>query len=192
MLHVPELTNNLFSVHAATSKGNTVLFGHTDCCIKNKCGKVIATGSPSGKLYLLDCETHQMPTEKATVAGRSGSSTSKIDLWHQRLGHINGQQLLQQAKSLEGVDLGSQSCLSFCKACVQGKCHRKSHHSTKKGKSKEKLQLIHMDLSGPMQTQSLGGSRYFITFTDDYSCYCRTYFLKRKSEVLCCDIRLRN
>ena len=35
-----------------------------------------------------------------------------------------------------------------------------------------------------MQTQSLGGSRYFITFTDDYSCYCRTYFLKSKSEAL--------
>ena len=34
-----------------------------------------------------------------------------------------------------------------------------------------------------MQTQSLGGSRYFITFTNDYSGYCRTYFLKRKSEA---------
>ena len=64
MLYVPKLTNNLFSVHAATSKGNTVLFGHTDRCIKNKHGKVIATGSPSGKFHLLDCETHQMPTEK--------------------------------------------------------------------------------------------------------------------------------
>jgi len=70
VLYVPKLTNNLFSVHAATSKGNTVLFGHTDCCIRNKRGKVIATGSPSGKLYLLDCKTHQIPTEKATVAGR--------------------------------------------------------------------------------------------------------------------------
>jgi len=60
-------------------------------------------------------------------------------------------------------------------ACVQGKCHRKSHHSVKRDKSKEKLQLIHMDISG----RSLS----LITFTDDYSRYCRTYFLKRKSEV---------
>ena len=59
VLYVPELTNNLFSVHAATSKGKIVQFG--DCCIKNKRGKVIATGSPYGKLYLLDCETHQIP-----------------------------------------------------------------------------------------------------------------------------------
>ena len=43
---------------------------------------------------------------------------------------------------------------------------------------------MHSDICGPMQTQSLGGSRYFITFTDDYSCYCRTYFLKSKSEAL--------
>ena len=37
-----------------------------------------------------------------------------------------------------------------------------------------------------MQTQSFGGSCYFITlnFTDDYSRYCYTYFLKKKSEAL--------
>ena len=34
-----------------------------------------------------------------------------------------------------------------------------------------------------MQTQSHGGSCYFITFTDDYSRYCKTYFLKKKSEA---------
>ena len=35
-----------------------------------------------------------------------------------------------------------------------------------------------------MQTQSFGGSRYFITFIDDYSRYYYTYFLKKKSEAL--------
>ena len=35
-----------------------------------------------------------------------------------------------------------------------------------------------------MQTQSFGGSSYFITFTDDYSRYCKTYFLRKKSEAL--------
>ena len=31
---------------------------------------------------------------------------------------------------------------------------------------------------------SLGGSCYFITFTDHYSRHCRTYFLKKKSDAL--------
>lgn len=33
--YVPKLTNDLSSVHAATSKGNTGLFRHKDYCIKN-------------------------------------------------------------------------------------------------------------------------------------------------------------
>ena len=43
---------------------------------------------------------------------------------------------------------------------------------------------MHTDVCGPMQTQSFGGSRYFITFTDNYSQYCKTYFLRKKSEAL--------
>ena len=43
---------------------------------------------------------------------------------------------------------------------------------------------MHTDICGPMQTKSFGGSRYFITFTDDYSRCCKTYFLKEKSEAL--------
>ena len=35
-----------------------------------------------------------------------------------------------------------------------------------------------------MKTLSFGGSQYFITFIDDHSRYCQTYFLKKKSEAL--------
>ena len=41
VLYVPKLTNNLFSVNAATTKGNTVSFRHNDYCIRNKNRKVI-------------------------------------------------------------------------------------------------------------------------------------------------------
>jgi len=34
-----------------------------------------------------------------------------------------------------------------------------------------------------MRTTSIGRARYFITFIDDYSRWCETYFLKDKSEV---------
>ena len=63
VLYVPKLTNNLFSVHSATSKGNTVSFKHKDCCICNKNGKVIGTGSSLGKLYKLDCQVQQLPAK---------------------------------------------------------------------------------------------------------------------------------
>ena len=33
-----------------------------------------------------------------------------------------------------------------------------------------------------MPSESIGGSQYFVTFVDDYSRYCRVYFMQRKSE----------
>ena len=35
-----------------------------------------------------------------------------------------------------------------------------------------------------MSVNSIGGSRYFITFTDDYTRYTYIYFVKHKNEVL--------
>ena len=45
------------------------------------------------------------------------------------------------------------------------------------------LELVHMDVCGPMSTQAKGGYEYFITFTDDYSRYGYVYLMKRKSEA---------
>ena len=47
-----------------------------------------------------------------------------------------------------------------------------------------KLQLVHSDVCGPMQTQSIGGAKHFVTFIDDYTRCCAVYFMKHKSEVL--------
>ena len=46
-----------------------------------------------------------------------------IDLWHQRLAHVNLKQLRQLVECSDGIDVQSQSKLSFCEACAQGKCH---------------------------------------------------------------------
>ena len=35
-----------------------------------------------------------------------------------------------------------------------------------------------------MNTDSIGGRRYFVTFIDDYSRCCKVYFMRRKWEVL--------
>lgn len=45
---------------------------------------------------------------------------------------------------------------------------------------------MHADLCGPMLVESLGGSRYFLLFLDDYSRMCWVYFLKAKSEAFDC------
>ena len=46
------------------------------------------------------------------------------------------------------------------------------------------LELIHLDVCGPMKVMSLGGARYFVTFIDDFSRKVWTYALKFKDQVL--------
>jgi len=50
-------------------------------------------------------------------------------------------------------------------------------------RAESKLQLVHTDVCGPMNTELINGSRYFILFIDDFSRFCWVYFMKQKSEV---------
>ena len=47
-----------------------------------------------------------------------------------------------------------------------------------------KLELVYSDVRGPMETASLGGHRYVVSFIDNYSRFARAYFMKHKSGVL--------
>ena len=44
--------------------------------------------------------------------------------------------------------------------------------------------MIHSDVCGPTFVSSLGGSRYYVTFIDDYARHTSVYFMKTKDEVL--------
>jgi len=50
--------------------------------------------------------------------------------------------------------------------CVLSK-HKRYIFPTSLTRAKEPLELVHIDICGLMQTQSIGGSLYFMTFIDD-------------------------
>jgi hypothetical protein len=45
------------------------------------------------------------------------------------------------------------------------------------------LELLHMDIFGPVTYISLGDNKYGFVIVDDYSCFTRVFFLYDKSEV---------
>nr|GEU77627.1 hypothetical protein [Tanacetum cinerariifolium] len=49
--------------------------------------------------------------------------------------------------------------------------------------SKERLNLIHMDLCGPMRVASINRKKYILVIVDDYSRYTWTLFLRSKAET---------
>ena len=56
---------------------------------------------------------------------------------------------------------------NFCESYVYGKKKRVRFLSVGKQKKSEKLELVHIDVWGLGQVQSLAGSHYYVTFIDD-------------------------
>nr|GEV68400.1 ribonuclease H-like domain-containing protein [Tanacetum cinerariifolium] len=71
----------------------------------------------------------------------------------------------------------------LCSSCELGKAKRKSFQSKTTPSSKRRLQLLHMDLCGPMRVESINGRKYVLVIVDDYSRYTWTYFLRSKEKT---------
>ncbi|MCR9067183.1 MAG: hypothetical protein NXI00_24670, partial [Cytophagales bacterium] len=117
-------------------------------------GKVVLRGKASSGMFIVD--------QKSNVCNME--ETSKI--MHERFGHLS-------RNGLQRIGIKCQSLVG-CRGCREGEHPRAAYDKKRpKVKSKKILELIHSDVCGPMQVESFGGSRYIVTFIDDY-----TRFLK--------------
>ena len=69
-----------------------------------------------------------------------------------------------------------------CKGCLLGKSTRRTF-KTSHTRRTTPFALVHMDLAGPMQTQSIQGSFYHYIIVDDYSRFKWVFFLRTKSQA---------
>ena len=174
--YVPDLSKNLLSVSAMTQMGAEVLFNDGKCVI-SKDGREITIGHlVDNKLYLVNTD------EEAQIASATSPS---LEQWHCRFGHLNHTYIDQLIKDklVEGMNCSAGKVNRECEACAQGKMHRIPFPKKSEKKTCQPLELIHSDLCGPMNVDSIGGSKYLLTSTDDYTRYVTVYFIRSKSEV---------
>nr|GEZ29087.1 retrotransposon protein, putative, Ty1-copia subclass [Tanacetum cinerariifolium] len=102
-------------------------------------------------------------------------------LWHCRLAHISKKHIekLQQEGLLKSTD---DESFDQCISCLSGKMTRKLFPHRPE-RATDLLGIIHTDVCSPLRHVSRQCASYFITFTDDYSCYGYVYLLKHKHEV---------
>lgn len=72
----------------------------------------------------------------------------------------------------------------ICKGCLLSKQVRKSFLVQTDFTAKERLELVHGDLCGPISPPTLAGNRYFILLVDDYNRMMWVFMLKTKDEAL--------
>ncbi|GKA13199.1 retrovirus-related pol polyprotein from transposon TNT 1-94 [Tanacetum coccineum] len=110
---------------------------------------------------------------------------SNLEIWHQRLSHLNFDTINDLAKNnlVTGLPKFKYHKEHLCPSCEQGKSKRASHPHKPVPNSKQRLHLLHMDLCGPMRIESINGKRYVLVIVDDYSRYTWVLFLRSKDEA---------
>lgn len=184
VLYAPEVSRNLFSVSQALDHGSKFNMSNDKCEFTKPTG-VVAVGIRQGNLFRLLCKVILPEVNNPTSVTECMSEVqlnemNSLQLWHERLGHLNKQHVKKFLHS-QGIDVQNDN--TFCEACVLGKQHRLPFQSRQQ-RAKDVGEIIHTDVCGPMEEESMGGALYFVCFTDDYSRYKRVYFLKHKSEVV--------
>ncbi|GJZ18456.1 retrovirus-related pol polyprotein from transposon TNT 1-94 [Tanacetum coccineum] len=113
------------------------------------------------------------------------ATSSQAWLWHRHLSHINFDtiNLLSKYDIVTGLPKLKFIKDHLCSSCKLGKAKRKSFKTKTTPSSKRRLQILHMDLCGPMRVESFNGKKYVLVIVDDYSRYTWTHFLKSKYEI---------
>nr|GFC77642.1 integrase, catalytic region, zinc finger, CCHC-type, peptidase aspartic, catalytic [Tanacetum cinerariifolium] len=113
------------------------------------------------------------------------ATSSQAWLWHRRLSYLNFDtiNLLSKNDIVIGLPMLKFVKDHLCSSCELGKAKRKSFQTKITPSSKRRLQLLHMDLCGPMRVKSINRRKYVLVIVDDYSRYTWTHFLRSKDET---------
>ncbi|KAJ9557378.1 hypothetical protein OSB04_011992 [Centaurea solstitialis] len=173
--YVEGLDYNLLSSHQLSRSGYLVTTFVMGCYVKDEDGRVIIRGR----------EWHGLYACKEKIYLLSKASKEDSWLWYHRLSHQNFKDMnkLVSKKLVVGLP---ELCLgkdALCPACAQGKMKRSSHMAKIDTNCSHPLDMIHMDLCGPMCVQSINGKKYILVLIDEYSHYTWVEFLRAKFEA---------
>nr|GFA83426.1 retrovirus-related Pol polyprotein from transposon TNT 1-94 [Tanacetum cinerariifolium] len=180
--YVEGLNYNLFSIGQFYDADLEIAFQKSTCFIRDLKGDDLLTGSRGTDLYSTTLQDTNCPNPICLMAK---ATSSQSWLWHHRLSHLNFDTINLMSKNDIVVGLPKLKFIKdhLCSSCELGKAKRKSFHTKLTPSSKRRLQLLHMDLCGPMRVASINGKRYVLVIVDDYSRYTWTYFLRSKDET---------
>nr|GEU88847.1 hypothetical protein [Tanacetum cinerariifolium] len=141
--YVEGLNHNLFFVGQFCDADLEVAFWKSTCCIRDLKGNDLLT-----------------------------ATSSQAWLWHRRLSHLNFDTINLLSKNDIVIGLPKLKFIKdhICSSCELGKDKRKSFQSKTTPSSKRRLQLLHMDLCGPMRVASINGRKYVLACPKRTSC----------------------
>ncbi|GFX78163.1 retrovirus-related Pol polyprotein from transposon TNT 1-94 [Trichonephila clavipes] len=196
VLFNPKLRRNLLSGSRLESKGAHFVGTKGKINVFNKDWIKLFSATRHEHLYFFKPDHYIIPKSKeisffsdVTAKTKNGS----IEIWHQRFCHVNNDYLVKTSKndSVKGLPRLNDNGKTHCIPCKLAKSKRVSFKKTGAVRSKRPLELLHMDLCGPMPTESQGGNKYFLSIIDDYSRKVTVFPIRNKSDVFHTFIRFQ-
>nr|GEW27367.1 retrovirus-related Pol polyprotein from transposon TNT 1-94 [Tanacetum cinerariifolium] len=108
------------------------------------------------------------------------ASLTQAWLWNCRLSYLNFDtiNLLSKKDIVNGLPKLKYVKDQLCSSYEMGKAKRSNFMTKTAPSSKGQLQMLQMDLCGPMWVESINEKKYILVIVDDYSRYTWTHFLR--------------
>ncbi|KAI3776531.1 hypothetical protein L1987_46317 [Smallanthus sonchifolius] len=158
-----QLQHNLLSVSQMCDKEYSVMFNKSECLIL-KPGFVIPDEWILMRAPRMN-NTYQIDMSVATTTSSKNDHLVRNDL-------------------VTGIPRMRFVVIDDCMPCKRGKQQRKSHKGKNQNSIDTPLELLHMDLFGPISIRSIGGKSYCLVVTDDYSRFSWNGVAERKIRTL--------
>jgi len=177
---VDGLKDNLLSISQFCDNGYDVLFVKNNCTvIKTIDQSIVFKEKRRNNVYKIYFS--ELTDQKVLCLL---SMSDKKWLWHKRLGHANWRLIsklskLQLVIGLPDIDYHSDA---LCGACQKGKIVKISFKSKDIVSTSRPLELLHIDLFGPVSIASIYRSKYGLVIVDDHSRWSWVKFLKSKDD----------
>ncbi|GJS22907.1 retrovirus-related pol polyprotein from transposon TNT 1-94 [Tanacetum coccineum] len=180
--YVEGLGHNLFSVGQFCDGDLEVAFRSKTCYVRNLEGDDLLTGGRDSNLYTISISDM---AASSPICLMSKATSTKSWLWHRRLSHLNFGTIndLTKLDLVDGLPKFKYEKDHLCSACERGKSKKASHPPKLIPSNYSKLELLHMDLCGPMRVASVNGKKYILVIVDDFSRFTWVYFLRSKDET---------
>ncbi|GKA86589.1 retrovirus-related pol polyprotein from transposon TNT 1-94 [Tanacetum coccineum] len=180
--YVEGLNHNLFSVGQFCDEDLEVAFWKSTCLVRDLQGNDLLTGNRGSDLYTISLKE---TTSSTPICLMAKASPTQAWLWHRRLSHLNFDyiNLLSKKDVMIGLPKLKYVNDQLCSSYEVSKAKRSSFKTKIVPSSKGWLNLLYMDLCGPMQVASINGKKYILVIVDDYARYTWTLFLRSKDET---------
>nr|GEU75405.1 retrovirus-related Pol polyprotein from transposon TNT 1-94 [Tanacetum cinerariifolium] len=192
--YVEGLGYNLFSVGQFCDGDRKVAFRSNTCYMRNLEGDDLLTGAHVSNLYTISISDMAASLPVCLI---SKANLTKSWLWHRRLSHLNFGTIndLTKHNLVDGLPKFKNSKDHLCSACERGKSKKSSHPPKLVSTTHSKLELLHVDLYGPMRVATINEKKYILVIVESmqtlsnedldnlFGPMYEEYFKKRPSKV---------